>query len=130
MFFKQMKVEKDCLESIDRFVATSPQAEKDLRTLVSSKGKIDVIPCGTDLDRFGSVSKMSGRDRLGIALDEKVVLYVGRFDRRKGIDTLVRAVDRSRFRNDRLLLIIGGGSRPGQSDGIERDRIENMVTTL
>jgi len=27
-------------------------------------------------------------------------------------------------------LIIGGGSRPGQSDGIERDRIESMWTEL
>jgi len=28
--------------------------------------------------------------------------------------------------NTDLKLIIGGGSRPGESDGIERDRIESI----
>lgn len=68
---------------------------------------------GTDLDRFGSVSKMIARNRLGIALDEKVFLYVGRFDRRKGIDTLVSAVARSRFLYNNLLLqTVSGYSKP------------------
>jgi glycosyltransferase involved in cell wall biosynthesis len=49
------------------------------------------------------------------------VLYVGRFDERKGIETLVRAVGQSQLRGTgNLKLIIGGGSRPGQVDGIER----------
>lgn len=80
---------------------------------------------------IGSVSQAEARQQLGIAQDEKVVLYVGRFDPRKGIETLVRAIGRSALRDThKLRLIIGGGSRPGQSDGYERERIEEIVAEL
>ena len=80
---------------------------------------------------IGSISREEGRQTLGIAPDEKVVLYVGRFDPRKGIETLVRAMGHSSLRDGgKLRLIIGGGSRPGQSDGHERERIEGIVAEL
>jgi glycosyltransferase involved in cell wall biosynthesis len=102
-----------------------------MRSLVSTRGKIDIIPCGTDIHRFGSISQLEARQKLGIDPDSKVVFYVGRFDPRKGIETLVRAVGRSKLRGQAdLKLVIGGGSRPGQSDGMERDRIEGIVNEL
>ena len=59
------------------------------------------------------------------------MFYVGRFDPRKGIETLVRAVAMSEHRSQAgLQLMIGGGSRPGKSDGLERERIENLVADL
>ncbi len=126
----RLTVEKTCLETVDRVIATSPQEEEYLQTLVSPKGQISMIPCGTDLERFGRVSRLTARYRLGIASDARVVLYVGRFDPRKGIETLVRAVAYSQFRHQNLKLIIAGGSRSGQSDGIERERIGTLVTAL
>jgi len=127
----RLAVEKAVLETAERIVATSPQEQDHMRSLVSTKGNIDIIPCGTDIHRFGSWTKESARATLGIDQDEKVVFYVGRFDPRKGIETLVRAVGQSKLRGqEKLKLIIGGGSRPGQSDGIERDRIEGIVAEL
>jgi glycosyltransferase involved in cell wall biosynthesis len=127
----RLGVEKAVLETSERIVATSPQEQDHIRTLVSQKGTIQVIPCGTDIHRFGSIQKQEARSALGIAPEKKVVLYVGRFDSRKGIETLVRAVARSQSREDaNLSLIIAGGSRPGHSDGIERDRIEAIVDEL
>jgi len=90
-----------------------------------------MIPCGTDLNKFGAIGRQEARQKLGIAPDAKVVIYVGRFDPRKGIETLVRAIAQSNWRGcSDLKLIIGGGSRPGQSDGIERDRIEGIVSEM
>ena len=127
----RLGVEKAVLETSERIVATSPQEQEHMRTLVSQKGTIQIIPCGTDIHRFGSIQKQEARSALGIGPEKKVVLYVGRFDSRKGIETLVRAVGRSHSReNANLSLIIAGGSRPGQSDGIERDRIEAIVDQL
>jgi glycosyltransferase involved in cell wall biosynthesis len=127
----RLAVEKSVLETAERIVATSPQEQEHMRSLVSTKGNIDIIPCGTDIRRFGSMTKEAARATLGIEPDAKVVFYVGRFDERKGIETLVRAVGRSQFRHDeKLKLIIGGGSRPGQSDGKERERIEKIVDEL
>jgi D-inositol-3-phosphate glycosyltransferase len=116
----RLAVEKNCLESVDRVVATSPQEQEHMRKLVSSVGRIEVIPCGT-----------VARQTLGIAPDAKVVLYVGRFDKRKGIETLVRAFAKSSLHGTgKLQLIIGGGSRPGCIDGMERDRIASIVSEL
>lgn len=127
----RLAVEKLVLETADRIVATSPQEKEHMRSLVSSLGSIDIIPCGTDVEHFASVDRAAARQELGIAPDEKMILYVGRFDPRKGIETLVRAVDRSCLKHTgKLKLFIGGGSRPGQSDGNERDRIEEIVAEL
>lgn len=127
----RLAVEKACLETVERIVATSPQEQEHMRSLVSEKGTIDIVPCGTDIYRFGSIKKKEAREKLAIDAESKVVFYVGRFDKRKGIETLVRAVGRCKSReNANLKLIIGGGSRPGQSDGIERDRIEGIVDEL
>ncbi|MBE9053561.1 glycosyltransferase [Nostocales cyanobacterium LEGE 11386] len=128
---QRLAVEQACLETIDRVIATSPQEQKHMRILVSQKGRIEMIPCGTDINKFGGIERSVAREKLGIAPDAKMVLYVGRFDRRKGIETLVRAVAESSLRGKaNLQLVIGGGSRPEQSDGIERDRIANIVDQL
>jgi glycosyltransferase involved in cell wall biosynthesis len=127
----RLATEKTCLETVDRVVATSPQEEEHMRSLVSTQGAIDIIPCGTDIERLGAIDRQAARQQLNIPAEAKVVLYVGRFDRRKGIETLVRAIAKSNLRgNADLRLIIAGGYRPGESDGIERDRIEGIVKEL
>ncbi|WP_017319294.1 glycosyltransferase family 4 protein [Mastigocladopsis repens] len=127
----RLAVEKQVLETAERIVATSPQEQEHMRSLVSTKGSIDIIPCGTDIQQFGCVDRQAARAQLGIDPEAKLVMYVGRFDPRKGIETLVRAVAQSQLRSSgKLQLIIGGGSRPGHSDGMERDRIENIVAEL
>ncbi|MEH2350478.1 MAG: glycosyltransferase family 1 protein [Nostoc sp.] len=128
---QRLAVEKQVLETAERIVATSPQEQQHMRSLVSTEGNIDIIPCGTDIQRFGSIGREAARAEMEIAKDAKVVLYVGRFDQRKGIETLVRAVNESGLRDSKnLKLMIGGGSTPGNSDGIERDRIEQIVHDL
>jgi glycosyltransferase involved in cell wall biosynthesis len=127
----RLNVDKLCLETAERVVATSPQEQQFLRELVSPMGKIDIIPCGTNIDQLGRTSKAEAREKLGLNPQEKIVFYIGRFDPRKGIETLVRAIADSKFRHSpELKLIIGGGSRTGCSDGLERDRIEKIVYQL
>mgnify|MGYP001795581766 FL=1 len=127
----RLGIEKQVLETAQRIVATSPQEQQHMRTFVSTKGDIDIIPCGTDIERFGHIDRKSARAKLGIPSETKLVLYVGRCVQRKGIETLVRAVGQSKLlgRED-FKLIICGGSRPGHSDGKERDRIEKIVAEL
>jgi D-inositol-3-phosphate glycosyltransferase len=128
---KRIEVERTCLETAERIVATSPQEQEHLRSLVSEQGAIDIIPCGTDIKRFGCVSLAEARKKLNLSQDQKIVFYIGRFDPRKGIETLVRAMAQSSFRDgDDLHLIIGGGYRPGQPDAEEHDRIVQIAEDL
>lgn len=126
----RLQVEKTLLETADRAVATSPQEKEHMRSLVSSKGNIDIISGGTDIERFGSIARSRARRELGIAPETKVVLYAGSFDPRSGIQTLVRAVSLSAVPKADLKLIIGGRWRAGESDGKERDRIGSIVEEL
>jgi D-inositol-3-phosphate glycosyltransferase len=134
----RLAVEKQILEQAHSVVATSPQEMEDLETLVSRIGNIDIIPCGTDVANFRPISKVEARKQLGISLKEKVVLYVGRFDKRKGIETLVRATSELRTQLDQgeeidpkqLKLLVVGGSDPNEADGAERRRIGEIVAEL
>jgi len=144
----RLAVEQEILEQANCIVATSPQEEDALRSLVSQNGCIEVIPCGTDVENFHAMPKAEARASLGFAPDEAIVLYVGRFDPRKGIETVVRAcaqlksgIEHQVINLDgtptdynlnpaKLRLVIVGGSDPDQIDGFERKRIEAMVAEL
>ncbi len=127
----RLSVEQQILEQSNTVVATSPQEEEFLRQLVSQQGHISIIPCGTNLDRFHVISKPEARETLGFNPDEKIVLYVGRFDPRKGIETIVRAVHQCQTRSEEpFKLVIAGGSDPDKADGQERRRIEGIVAEL
>lgn len=124
----RLRVERQILEQANRIVATSSQEEEYLRTLVSHKGNIEIIPYGIDIDNFRIIPKAEARAKLGLAANEQIVLYVGRFDPRKGIETLVRACAKSQAQTlGNLRLIIVGGSCPDRIDGLERKRIEQIV---
>ncbi|MDX2097803.1 MAG: glycosyltransferase family 1 protein [Leptolyngbyaceae cyanobacterium bins.59] len=128
----RLAIEQQILENANCVVATSPQEEEHLRSLVSQNGKVEVIPCGTDISTFHVMPKAEARLQLGYQPEEQIVLYVGRFDPRKGIETLVRAVGKLKAEDaDRpLRLVLVGGSDPNQSDGQERLRIESLVQNL
>jgi D-inositol-3-phosphate glycosyltransferase len=124
----RLQIEKQILEQANCIVATSPQEQEALRSL-SQHGHIEVIPCGTDISNFHSIPKPDARAKLGLSPTDQIVLYVGRFDQRKGIETLVRACAQLK-ENPHLRLVIVGGSDPNLSDGLERQRIEGIVQTL
>lgn len=128
----RLAVEQQILEQANCVVATSPQEMEHLRSLVSQSGHVEVIPCGTDTSNFRVLSRAEARTRLDISPDAQVVLYVGRFDPRKGIETLVRAFAKVRAAHplDPMQLVIVGGSEVGQPDEQERSRIAGIVSDL
>jgi D-inositol-3-phosphate glycosyltransferase len=131
----RLETERRLLEQADCIVATSPEEEADLRSLVSTKGSVEIIPCGTDVETFRVMPKADARAALGLEPDDKLVLYVGRFDRRKGIETLVRGFAELFEKADvglqsKLKLMIVGGAQAGQSDDLERSRIQALTHEL
>ncbi|MBD2178640.1 glycosyltransferase family 1 protein [Pseudanabaena sp. FACHB-1998] len=127
----RLKIEREILERANCVVATSPQEQETLRSLVSTQGQIEVIPCGTDTNNFRLTSKALARAKLKFGSQEKIILYVGRFDERKGIETLVRAFALLKeYDLPHLKLVIVGGSSANMPDGDERERIEHIVDEL
>ncbi|MBW4644292.1 MAG: glycosyltransferase [Goleter apudmare HA4340-LM2] len=120
-------VERAILEQADCVISTSPQEAEDLRQLISQHGRIKVIPCGINTEHFGSLSKQVARQKLGITPDAQIILYVGRFDPRKGVETLVKACANL---PDSFQLYLVGGSREDGADLQEQLRIQALVNKL
>lgn len=73
-----------------------------------------VIPPGVDTERFVPLdahARRVARTRLGLPVDATVVVSVSRLVPRKGMDVLIRAVDRLRSRHPDLVLAIAGTGR-------------------
>ena len=124
----RLAVEKACLELADLTIATCPQQREYLRDLVSAKGNIEIVPCGTDTDKFGSIERVIARRKLEIEPDIFNILYVGRFDRRQGIETLVKAVSKPYLHSEaEIRLTLASSSHRHASNQLERKRIEKLV---
>lgn len=71
--------------------------------------RIAVIPPGVDGNRFTPGCQAEARRELGLN-GEKMLLYVGRLERLKGVDTLFKAVAQLQH-HDGVRLYVAGGSR-------------------
>lgn len=128
---KRREIEQTSLETSDRLIATSPQERTYLQGLVHRSGDIDIIPCGTDLDTFCPRDRPTARAQLTLDPDGQLLLYAGRFDPRKGLEYLLRALAEPALAgHPHCQLLIAGGSQPGQADGKERRRIEAIAAAL
>jgi glycosyltransferase involved in cell wall biosynthesis len=80
--------------------------ESQLRAIGVS-APIHVVPNGVEIPPV-QVEKAQARQRLGIAPNATVVLYLGRIDEKKNIHLIIRAFELVRARNPESLLIIAG----------------------
>ena len=72
-----------------------------------AKAKIILAPDAVDLDLFSNTeSQEDSRKRLGLSLDKKIVMYIGRLDGWKGVDTLCEAT--TLLSDDIQVVMIGG----------------------
>ena len=55
---------------------------------------ISVVPTGVDLTSFRPGDRAAARRALGLGLDDRLLLYVGRLDREKSVDSVLLAFDR------------------------------------
>ncbi len=71
--------------------------------------EIGVLRLGVDVERFRPGMPASLRDELGIPREHVVMAFVGRLERRKGIDVLAQAFARLAPRVPYLHLLLAGG---------------------
>jgi glycosyltransferase involved in cell wall biosynthesis len=96
-------------ELADHFIVHTPEnAEALLRMEPRAKGRISVVPMGAqDVENRRGLTREEARDRLGIAKEDRVVLFFGNIRPYKGLDDMVDAfplVSRA-VPNTRLLVV-------------------------
>jgi D-inositol-3-phosphate glycosyltransferase len=129
--------EAELMQAVDAVVASTPtDRDQMVRLYGADPSKIRVIPPGVDLALFRPIDPAEARVRLGLPADHRMILFVGRFDPVKGLDTLLEAmaliVQSDPHWLDNACLCIVGGDRldePRRMD-LELARIEAMRDSL
>lgn len=117
----------------DRLIAATPAEENQLRQLYNApSSRIRVIPPGVDLCHFRPQPKAAARRELGLPLDRKIALFVGRIEPLKGLDTILQATRLLCAKNpalaeDLTVAIVGGSPWATQLDA-EMARLHAMRT--
>ena len=93
--------------------STIDEKEKLVDLYQTPEEKIRIVPPGVDTSRFYPIPKDEAKEFLGIPNDENMLLFVGRIEPLKGIDTLIRAIAQMRKSDvmsncPHYLYIIGG----------------------
>jgi glycosyltransferase involved in cell wall biosynthesis len=117
------------LRRIDAYVAISQDLVQEFHAGGLAREKIHHLPNGVDTERFHPCSpdqRQSLRTRLGLPVDQPVMLYVGVLDQRKNIEWLAEQwVAHAAFGTRGLLLAVGPQSRE-DPDGILRGHLATL----
>jgi len=90
---RRIRVEGEIVRFADRIIAATPVEEKQLvRLYGADPGRIRVIPPGVDLERFHPIPPAEAKDQVGLDPACRVILFVGRIEPLKGIDSLLWAI--------------------------------------
>ncbi len=115
---ERIETEEGIVDAADRIVAASPVEQADLVSLYEADpAKISIIPCGVDTALFYPHPVYEARIRLELPCQHRMVLFVGRIEPLKGIDTLLRAMAlvseaHPAWRGHLCLVVIGGDADP------------------
>jgi phosphatidylinositol alpha-mannosyltransferase len=102
------------LKQLDELTAVSEAASEYVSTLTDQP--ISIIPNGIDLEKY-KVLKRSGSG------GKKTILYIGRLERRKGLEYLLQAFSLLQTKDSDVQLIIAG-------DGPDREKLEYLAGDL
>ena len=127
--------EMSILQWADRMVAATPAEQAQLRWLYrAGRRQIVVIPPGVNTERFNKVlSREAAREILGINLASNLLLFVGRIEPLKAVDTILEALHVLRDRAPSLLrnlhfMIVGGDPKSGRDH--EMNRLQELSVEL
>ena len=118
--------EQEIIAASDCIVAFSPHERDAIVRLYGGEAtRVELVPCGVDLDRFRPLGRSAARDALGIN-GHKVLLYVGRIEALKGVDLLLHTIAYLDADSDLRVLVVGSDA---EGSG-ELERLRRLADDL
>jgi D-inositol-3-phosphate glycosyltransferase len=85
--------ERRALRISDRVLAATLAEKAQLQFLYQAdESKIRIVPPGVDITRFYPIPREEACEAIGIPPEDRMLLFVGRIEPLKGLDTLMRAI--------------------------------------
>ena len=129
--------ERSVIQSADRLIAATLAEKTQLHFLYQApEEKITIIPPGVDTSHFYPIPIDEARESIDIPQDERILLFVGRIEPLKGLETLLRAIARLRETGVQCqvphsLMVIGGDpNASGENLTSEMARLQGICNDL
>jgi D-inositol-3-phosphate glycosyltransferase len=127
--------EREVVKLSNRIIVSTPAEQAQLEWFYRAvKKKISIIPPGVDTSHFYPIAVDEARQYIGIQPDDRMILFVGRIEPLKGLDTLIRAVACLHLKNlhEPVKLAIIGGDPEAEPDDMTEEmiRIQNLCDEL
>jgi D-inositol-3-phosphate glycosyltransferase len=126
----RIRVEGEIAQQADLLIAsTTDEADDLVRLYKANPEHIHVVPPGIDLATFQPLDRAEARRKIGYG-PGRLLLFVGRLERLKGVDVAIKALAllRDRDHDDLRLIVLGEDVRDG--DESEKERLKAVATSL
>ncbi len=124
----RIRVEGEISRQADLLIASTGEESGDLvEAYGADPERVVVVPPGVDLSMFQPLDRGEARRKIGYG-DGRLLLFVGRLERLKGVEVAIRALAllRDRAHDDVRLLILGEDSTDGEES--EKERLKAIAS--
>ena len=127
--------ETDIMSWADTLIAATPAERAQMLWLYrTDRRKIEIVPPGVDVQRFQPMPPEEAKRRIGVAQSDRMLLFVGRIEPLKGVDTLLKAVAMVRDRDPQeaasLCISVIGGDGEQETPDEEMRRLRELREEL
>ena len=126
----RIQVEGEIAQQADLLIAsTADEADDLINSYKANPDHVFVVPPGVDLATFQPIDRAEARGKIGYD-SGRVLLFVGRLERLKGVEIAIRALAllRDREHDDLRLIVLGEDSRDG--DESEKERLKAVAASF
>jgi D-inositol-3-phosphate glycosyltransferase len=107
---ERLVIEEEAVKQADYVIAECPQDKDDLMNYYNApEEKITIIPCGFSGSEFYPIDKEVARKIANLPQKEHIILQLGRMVPRKGVDNVIRALEKIKGTRKSVRLVIVGG---------------------
>jgi D-inositol-3-phosphate glycosyltransferase len=124
----RIRVEGEIAQQADLLIGSTPDEADDLIRLYGADPEhVHVVAPGIDLATFQPLDRADARRKIGYG-PGRVLLFVGRLERLKGVDVAIRALAllRDRAHDDLRLIVLGEDVRDGEES--EKERLKQVAS--
>ncbi|NDJ84434.1 MAG: glycosyltransferase family 1 protein [Chloroflexi bacterium] len=132
----RVAVETEIMNKVDRLIAATPAEQIQMLWLYrADRRNIEIVPPGVTLNHFRPMDRAESRAAIGLQPEERMLLFVGRIEPLKGVETICRALNHllpecPDILENLTVHIVGGDPDRESPDNAELQRLRALCHQL